>query len=693
MTIKAQLADGRVLEFPDGTNPQVIQATVKRLLGQDVAQPQSAGVDFDVPTAANLALEAQRAELEKQPELTTGEKLLGAGETALTTLTGATGGTLGFGVGSLLGAAGEITGLLEEGEGQKLAEETGSTFTFEPRTRAGQEFTQTIGEFAGAVPAFMGMGIAPFNAAIRRKDFKTAQDFESAKNSIDLAREAINNPKETTTAKVADVLKRGTEKDLADIVQADPNFYRAADELGINTEPLASFASQNSQFRDISGALQSVPGSVLDDQAKQFISAVSNKADDLIEQYGGSLDKALIGDNFKRDALANIDNLFTETDKTYSKLREVLPPQTQINPKNTLDFIALKAMEFGGFDDLPKELQTIFNRVSPRENTPKTIAVIDQVRKEIGQAINRGTGRFKDAETGLNKALYAKLTSDLDEFAESQGGDALAVSDAGKKLTIKRKQLEDNLKTLLGKDLNKALNVAVSGAVKNLSKGQTDQFREVIRAIPKAKRSEVVMTALNDVFKGTGVGQQSLSPTQFTKWYQTINRSPTTRRMLFSVLPKDSQKAIDNLFELSRGISRAQGQKISTGRINALFNEETGFLRRLVGKTVPTAVSFATGSPMAAMATNTTMDFINQSTNGALKASNLVGSEKFQDMIRVAVKDGFVEGKQETERLNKAEQQLMKTKQYREWADMIVDKGLPLGTTGILSYLFNQEEE
>ena len=537
------------------------------------------------------------------------------------------------------------------------------------------------------------MGIAPFNAAIRRKDFKTAQDFESAKNSIDLAREAINNPKETTTAKVADVLKRGTEKDLADIVQADPNFYRAADELGINTEPLASFASQNSQFRDISGALQSVPGSVLDDQAKQFISAVSNKADDLIEQYGGSLDKALIGDNFKRDALANIDNLFTETDKTYSKLREVLPPQTQINPKNTLDFIALKAMEFGGFDDLPKELQTIFNRVSPRENTPKTIAVIDQVRKEIGQAINRGTGRFKDAETGLNKALYAKLTSDLDEFAESQGGDALAVSDAGKKLTIKRKQLEDNLKTLLGKDLNKALNVAVSGAVKNLSKGQTDQFREVIRAIPKAKRSEVVMTALNDVFKGTGVGQQSLSPTQFTKWYQTINRSPTTRRMLFSVLPKDSQKAIDNLFELSRGISRAQGQKISTGRINALFNEETGFLRRLVGKTVPTAVSFATGSPMAAMATNTTMDFINQSTNGALKASNLVGSEKFQDMIRVAVKDGFVEGKQETERLNKAEQQLMKTKQYREWADMIVDKGLPLGTTGILSYLFNQEEE
>ena len=33
MTIRAELADGRVLEFPDGTDPAVIQATVKRIVG------------------------------------------------------------------------------------------------------------------------------------------------------------------------------------------------------------------------------------------------------------------------------------------------------------------------------------------------------------------------------------------------------------------------------------------------------------------------------------------------------------------------------------------------------------------------------------------------------------------------------------------------------------------------------------
>ena len=32
MAIEAELADGRILEFPDGTDPKVIQDAVKRLI-------------------------------------------------------------------------------------------------------------------------------------------------------------------------------------------------------------------------------------------------------------------------------------------------------------------------------------------------------------------------------------------------------------------------------------------------------------------------------------------------------------------------------------------------------------------------------------------------------------------------------------------------------------------------------------
>lgn len=43
MAIQAQLADGRILEFPDGTDPAVIQATVKRMIGEQPVETAGIG--------------------------------------------------------------------------------------------------------------------------------------------------------------------------------------------------------------------------------------------------------------------------------------------------------------------------------------------------------------------------------------------------------------------------------------------------------------------------------------------------------------------------------------------------------------------------------------------------------------------------------------------------------------------------
>jgi hypothetical protein len=53
MAIEAELADGRILEFPDGTDPAVIQATVKKVLGQTAPTA--------TPTTAPAPVEAQGA--------------------------------------------------------------------------------------------------------------------------------------------------------------------------------------------------------------------------------------------------------------------------------------------------------------------------------------------------------------------------------------------------------------------------------------------------------------------------------------------------------------------------------------------------------------------------------------------------------------------------------------------------------
>lgn len=639
------------------------------------------------------------------------------------------------------GIAGLATGLLTQDPAAASAVAKGveESLTFQPTTEKGEAGLRAVGEafapvsevlqaaekgagdigfgvagpvggaIGATVPTAIGeaLGLFAGRAISKLGKVKTAKAQEAIKALDDAERGIITDK---GVSDVVDVIRQGDVEDIATVIDADANFYRAAEEMGITTEPLASFASQNPQFRDVEGALRKVPGSVLDAQAVGFIKETSQRADDLIQQYGGSLDKAQLGLDFKENSLAVIDDLFQQADDSYSKLKEVLPEGNRFEAPETVRFLQDLATK----EKIPPKLSRILSELSPKQRAVKgkptfdfatgrrgpatetvlpTLGKIDQVRKEIGQAINKGSGPFKDVETGLNKAVYARLSTDQDNIAKAAGGDALSVSDTAKGLVRQRKQLEDNLKTLLGNDLNKALNVTVSGALKKLDKGEIDKFNGVMNAIPKNQRGEVLISAMNDVFKGTGVNQAQLSPTGFTKWYDTIKRSPAASKALFGNLPKGSKRAIDNLYEVSRGISRASQQVTPTGRINAMFNPETGFIRKMVGSAGARGVAFATGSHVAGAMTNATLDFINQSSNGAKQASNLMASPEFQNLIRRAVKEGVVDGNAKSKALIQAEKQLSRSNKFKKWADALASDDRAALQGGILTYLFEEEEQ
>jgi hypothetical protein len=110
----------------------------------------------------------------KHKDRTIGETLGGIGEAALTTVTGATGGALGFIGGTIEGAAKELTGQIPRGEGEKIAQERAAALTYAPRSEAGQEFVGDIGEILGALPPVLGTApVVGLNAASRIKFAKT----------------------------------------------------------------------------------------------------------------------------------------------------------------------------------------------------------------------------------------------------------------------------------------------------------------------------------------------------------------------------------------------------------------------------------------------------------------------------------------------------------------------------------------
>ena len=111
------------------------------------------------------ATQAQIAPAPTTP--TIGQRIVGAGETALTFGTAATGGTLGTIAGALQGLSQQIlSGQFGTPEAMKAVEQAaaagGQALTYQPRTETGQEMAQAAGQFlATAVPPVLPVVAAP----------------------------------------------------------------------------------------------------------------------------------------------------------------------------------------------------------------------------------------------------------------------------------------------------------------------------------------------------------------------------------------------------------------------------------------------------------------------------------------------------------------------------------------------------
>ena len=94
------------------------------------------------------------------------EKAEGVGEAALTSLTGATTGALGYGIGSIQDAVDKLSG----GEDRKFREQYADALTNTPESEAGQEYVEAIGDTLGVLPPVLGTAPTVGANALRSKN-------------------------------------------------------------------------------------------------------------------------------------------------------------------------------------------------------------------------------------------------------------------------------------------------------------------------------------------------------------------------------------------------------------------------------------------------------------------------------------------------------------------------------------------
>ena len=158
------------------------------LAGGVVAQAPQQFNNEDVPQAGDAVAFPVDPNQPVKPESSFGDYAEGAAGALGTFITGGTTGAIGFGLGTIEGAVGELLGYIEKGQGVEVAKRYADILTNTPDTPEGMAMVKSIGDALGVLPPVLGAGpAAGLNALRYRPEMPVIRRSSPESNSVGAA--------------------------------------------------------------------------------------------------------------------------------------------------------------------------------------------------------------------------------------------------------------------------------------------------------------------------------------------------------------------------------------------------------------------------------------------------------------------------------------------------------------------------
>lgn len=394
---------------------------------------------------------------------------------------------------------------------------------------------------------------------------------------------------------LVDDIRKGREQKVAQQVLPDQEILDSAERLNVDLNP--SHYSTNRAFIEVEQAIKSTtPGSKLGDVEAQAIKATGKAADDLVLDLSGDVDKSLTDLRVKTDVQSNIAKLNTQSEKAYGIVNRAIPRPTKVNPTDSRAYIQTRLDDLGGDESLLSTAEKQLKRLTDPESNP-TYGALDQVRRNVGEALGKNRGPFQDDDRAILDQMYGVLSNDQQGVADIMGvGAEYAL---GRKLVFGRKNLEKKAIELFGKKMNDSILPKIRQAAGKLTKGDVSQINKLMNALPPSRRQEVAATLLNEIFtagsrQGTDLGQG------FVNAFASLNRNKGAMDVLFKHLPKGSRKRFNDIGRVSTGIFKSKAfqnnSKTAIGNSLVRSMDDGSFAGKIFDKAFDIATGAAVGS-------------------------------------------------------------------------------------------------
>lgn len=379
---------------------------------------------------------------------------------------------------------------------------------------------------------------------------------------------------------------------IAGKAEPDPETVAAAKRLGVVVSPAAF--STNVAFVEVMNALKSKPGSKIRAEEFKSIEDLGQKADEFIKELGGQVDKSLLDANVRTAVEKNINDLAKTSDIAYAKVNKAIPKPTLVNPEASSEYIRRRLAELGGDATLLNKSERRLLRFS-REKPNPTYGALDQTRREVGDALGKQQGEFRNDAEGVLNEVYAVLSDDQQGVADAFG--VGAQYEVGRKFVAQRKQIEKEALTLFGREMAGSIIPKLATAAGKLTKGDISNFRKLVDALPQNQKGEAVATMLNEFF-ASGQRKKGAIGGGFATAFDSLNRSPLLKKEIFKHLPKGAEKKFNDIGIVARGIFRSKSLENNsrTARDILLALDDASLYNKLKEGSIRSGVAEAVGT-------------------------------------------------------------------------------------------------
>ena len=440
----------------------------------------------------------------------------------------------------------------------------------------------------------------------------------------------------------------GARDRLADLAQVNVAAKEAADRLGIQLP--ADVFSDNPQVRAAAGLTRSAAGSEAEATWRNTVIQAVDKADDVIKQFDatfveGAVAPGVVSQKIKDSLTATRSDLNSQASKVYNAVDEKVPKTTVVELpklKETLDTVKAEVGE-KGMSAAERNLAKMIDEGNI------TYGRLKREKTLIGNAINKMESPYGSMAEADLKRLYAALADDQLTNVGNIGGEELRQQlRAANLLYAKERALGKRIVNAFGQDIEGSVANKMRTAITGAAKGDAGEFNRLLKTVPEDLRKETLATALASVTRSTrGAEKGGFGFSEFADIYPKLRANPPVYKTIVDTLGKDSADVLRDLFEVSKRVTEARANVLTTGKANQALLQGMQ-AESLIGKVMESTLSkgaltgaAAMGGPIAAAATSIITGAMTQGNKDSLKAAGkLFADENFQKLAIEAATRG-----------------------------------------------------